>query len=144
MSDTPPLELVKEDFLPLLDKASFLGNNKIRVERVNVPELGGSVLVKEMTAGERDNFEASLVMRDPKGKRQEMTTENIRAKFVQKVTVNADHSPMFSEGEVLELTKVSAAAMDRIYKVGSRLSGLTDEDVEELAKNSNSAQPDEH
>lgn len=147
MSETKAVVLaeVEPEFLPLLDKVAFLANNKIQVIRVDVPELGGSVLVKELTAGERDAFETSLIVktRNEKGKEvKEMSTADIRAKLCQRTMVGADHKPMFSDEEVTQLSAMSAAAMNRVYEASSKLSGLSDEDIEELAKNSKNGQPD--
>jgi hypothetical protein len=114
------------------------------VERLDIPELEGSVLVKEMTASERDDFEASLVERSADGKNQQVTTKEIRAKLIQRTAVNEKHEPMFSLAEVVKLGQMSAKAMDRIYKLSSSMSGITDEDVDEIVKNSASGPPAEH
>ena len=41
---------------------------------------------------------------------------------------------MFTDADVVALGAKSAAALDRIYDVATRLSGITDEDVEEIAE----------
>ena len=43
--------------MALLSKADILGCNDIPTELVEVPEWGGSVKVRGMTAGERDRFD---------------------------------------------------------------------------------------
>jgi hypothetical protein len=126
----------------LLDKESILKNTRLRVEKVDVPEWGGSVLVKEMTASERDRFEASLLKNTWDGKGKEMSTEDIRAKLCALVIVNAKHEPIFREADIPALGSMSAGALDRVYAVAMRLSGLSKGDVEELAKNSQSDRGD--
>jgi hypothetical protein len=42
---------------------------------------------------------------------------------------------MFSDQDVTKLGKKSARALDRVFDVSQRLSGITKEDVEDLAKN---------
>jgi hypothetical protein len=42
---------------------------------------------------------------------------------------------MFTAGDLEILGSKSAAALDRIFTVSRKLSGLTEEDIEELEKN---------
>ena len=45
-------------------------------------------------------------------------------------------------GDISVLGQKSAAALQRVFNVAQRLSGFSDEDLEELAKNSSDAQSD--
>lgn len=129
--------------LEILTKESFFARNKIRVEFVDVPELNGRILIKELTASERDLFEASLVVKSPDGKHQEMSTNDIRAKLAQRTCVDQAHKPMFTLADIAALGAMSAAAMDRIYSASMRLSGISEKDVDEMAKNSKPAPGEE-
>jgi len=48
---------------------------------------------------------------------------------------NAAALALFADADALELGQKSAAALVRVVDVARRLSGMTDEDVEELEKN---------
>jgi hypothetical protein len=117
-----------------LTKKQILEADDLKVETVNVPEWGGDVLVKAMTGWERDQFEGSLIEHKKSG--NTIKTENIRAKLVQKTVIDAEtKEPLFSTAELEVLGKKSASALDRIFTVSRKLSGLSEEDIEELEKN---------
>lgn len=105
----------------------------LRTEIVDVPEWGGTVIVRELTGRERDRFEASIV--EQRGRRTVVNMANMRAKFVAACAIDEQGQPLFYPSDVEMLGDLSAAALNRVFDVGRRLSGLSDEDVEELEKN---------
>lgn len=110
----------------------------IKTETVEVPEWGGSVIVRGMTGTERDQFEQSNIT--GKGKNRDVNLRNYRAKLVIHSCVDEAGDRLFSETDADWLGKKSAAALSRIVDVASRLSGISDEDVEELVGESESGQ----
>ena len=95
------------------------------------------MLVRELSGRERDEWEASLaVMR---GKTMVPDVANIRAKLAARTIVGDDGEPVFTQQDVAALGELSAAALDRVFDVASRLSGLNPEDVEAMTKNSGAA-----
>jgi hypothetical protein len=102
-------------------------------EEVEVPEWGGTVLVRGMTGRERDAFEVSL-MTPGRGGRRVMDPANLRAKVIARCVVDDDGNRLFSDADITELGAKSAAAVDRVYAVAARLSGMSDEDQEELTR----------
>ena len=119
----------------LLGREAILGAQDIVTEDVTVPEWGGSVRVTGLTGAERDRFEAAMVTLK-KGGARGVNLENIRARMAALAIVDADGQRLFTEADVRSLGGKSAAALERVFKVARRLSGLTEEDVEELAGNS--------
>lgn len=117
-----------------LTRDAILGARDLPTEDVEVPEWGGTVRVRGLTGTERDAFEQSIARR--KGKNVELNLRNVRAKLVALSVVDEQGNRIFSEADVDALGQKSAAALDRIFRVAQRLSGLTDEDVEELTGNS--------
>ncbi len=89
--------------------------------------------MRGLTGAERDAFEQSIV--ETRGKNTRMNLRNIRAKLVALTVVDEDGNRIFSDEDAEALGKKSAAALDRIFAVAQRLSGLRPEDVEELAGN---------
>lgn len=112
----------------MLSKADILGADDRKTKTVDVPEWGGSVTIKTMSGEARDRWEQFILGSDG-------TKENIRAQFAAAIIVDENGDQMFSAADVAALGKKSGAALDRIFSAGQELNRLSDEDVEELAKN---------
>lgn len=119
----------------LLSKEQILSADDLPSEDVEVKEWGGSVRVRALTGFERDRFELS-VTQDARGKRN---LDNVRARLVSLSLVDEEGKRMFTEAEVKALGAKSAKALDRLFDVARRLSGLGDDDVENLAEGFTSA-----
>ncbi len=122
--------------MALLSKQEILDADDLETREVDVPEWGGSVLVKALSGKDRDAYEASLTMK--KGKNYERNLHNVRAKLVARCVIYEDGSRMFTDAEVNALGAKSAAALDRVFEVCAEMSRLSEEDVEELAGKSDS------
>lgn len=116
-----------------LSREDILKSQDIRTEEVEVPEWGGSVLVRGLTGAQRDEFEASNL--EKRGKNYVPNIANIRAKLVSWCVVDDNGIPLFTRDDIEELGKKSGSALSRVYEVAARLSGLSDDDIEELAGN---------
>ena len=112
--------------MALLSKADILGCNDIPTELVEVPEWGGSVKVRGMTAGERDRFDDMIRTQGLSALRATMAANGI---------IDENGKRLFTDIEVGKLAEKSAEALDRVVEVVSRLSGLTPEDAEFLEGN---------
>jgi hypothetical protein len=119
--------------MPYLTREQILNANDLPAEDVEVPEWGGVVRVRALTGAERDAFEAAIIK--VRGKRVDFHLENARALLVAMSVVDEDGNRLFSDEDVKALGRKSAAALDRVASVAMRLSGLTQEDLEELTKN---------
>lgn len=133
---------MNNDFVLATDAAQILAADDIAFEEVTVPEWRVRVVVRGMTGRERDAFEQSIV--HGRGKEREFNLDNARARFVSKCIVHPEtHKRLFTPAQVDALGKKSSAALQRVYEVAMRLSGLTDEDIADLEKNSESDQSDD-
>ena len=110
-------------------------------DEVYVPQWDRWLMVRALTASERDAFEASIM--EGKGKDRDVNFKNLRAKLVAKAVIDPDGNSLFSEKDVSKLGGKNAAALNVVFEAAQRLSGLKSEDVEELAGNSDSGQSDE-
>jgi hypothetical protein len=119
-----------------LTRDAILAAGALKTEEVDVSDTawGGIVLVRELRGRERDEWEASLAVQ--RGRQMVPDVANMRAKLVARCVVDADLEPLFSQQDVNALGELSAVALDRVFDVASRLSGLNPADVEEKAKNS--------
>lgn len=104
-------------------------------EDVHVPEWGVTVRVKGMTASERDDFEASRITR--KGKRSDVNMRDFRSALLVRVLADPETDELlFTPGDITRLGQKSAGVIDRLYDKAAELSGISDEDAEELEGNS--------
>ncbi len=121
----------------LLSRDDILKAVDVQTEEVNVPEWGGSVLVRGLTGRERDKYEASqMTMR---GNKMFPALDNIRAKLVAWCICDEDGNALFTQHDIDLLGGKSAAALDRVFEVAARLSGMSEEDVADLEKSSGSS-----
>lgn len=124
----------------ILSKAQILQAVDLRRETVDVPEWGGSVLVRELTAAGRDQFEQGMLRTDADGRRLP-DFANMRARLVSMCLIDEETGElMFEPAELDLLGKKSAAALSRVFEVCQRLNGMTGGDVEAAAKNSETGQ----
>lgn len=126
--------------MKLLTRDAILQAEDLPTEDIEVEEWGGAVRVRALTGAERDAFEQSIV--EQRGKSTRVNMRNIRAKLVALTVVDADGKRLFSDKDAELLGKKSAAALDRVFEVAQRLSGLSPEDMEELSGNSEEGQSD--
>jgi hypothetical protein len=125
----------------------FLGRDDILkaddrpTEEVEVPEWGGTVLVRGMTGRDRDEYFASQTVQ--RGRQTVQSIANASAQICARCIVNPDKRDelLFTVADIGLLGERSAAALERVGSVAARLSGLTEEDVEELGKLSASTPP---
>ena len=122
----------KEKDMPILGREAILQADDIVIEPVDVPEWGGTVLVKGMTGAERDRFELAMI--DKPGKSSKINLIDLRAKLCSLTIVNENGKLIFTPADIKELTNKSAAALQRVFEVARELSGIGDDDVKELTE----------
>jgi hypothetical protein len=115
----------------VLTAAEILAAPDLETREVFIPEWNGAVFVRGMTGAERDAFEDENTT--VKGKDIVYNMANVRARFISRVVVDAEGNRLFSKADIDALTQKSAAALNRIWNVARELSGMTEQDVEELA-----------
>lgn len=120
-----------------LSREEILNIPDIQIEDVFVPEWNTNVRVRGLTGTERDAFEeASLQRYGKKGQTREVNLKDFRARLSAWSMVDENGKRLFSDSDIPALGKKAAAALQRIFDVASRLSGLSESDVDELIKNS--------
>ncbi|MFZ5816302.1 MAG: hypothetical protein ACOY93_13560 [Bacillota bacterium] len=125
-----------------LSRDAILNAPDLATEEVEVPEWGGKVLVRGLTGKDRDAYEASLVETVTEGgkARAKMNMNNIRARLVAMTVVDERGKRLFTSADIEALGQKSGAALDRVFRVAQRLSGLKDGDLEVAEKNSEPGQ----
>jgi hypothetical protein len=110
----------------ILTKEQILNTPALPQKIVDVPEWNGSVVVRGMTADERDDFEDAI---------REFGLKNLRARMASMTIIDTQGARLFTESDIAELGSKSASALDRVVDVATKLSGLTQEAVDVLEKN---------
>ena len=122
--------------MAFLSRAELLAANILPRETVRIPELSGDVLVQGMTGAQRDAWEATLV--EGRGKKRRMNTANIRAKLVAQCCVDEQGNRLFTDADAETLGTQRVDVLNRLFSVAQRLSGVSDDDVDELGTPSGS------
>jgi len=125
----------------LLTKEQVSAAQDLTTEEVEVPQWGGSVLVRGLTARGRGQFMAMLVDQRKGGNRTRL--EDLQVRLCAMSIVDEQGRRMFSDSEPSLLARKSARALQPIFEVAQRLSGLSDEQVEELSGNSEETPSDD-
>lgn len=124
-----------------LTRDEILSAPDIQTKDVHVPEwYDGYVCVIALSGKDRDRWENDIVELK---KKKTIVKDNVRASLVARTIVRSpeEHTRVFNSMDIEELGKKSGKALQRVYAVAAELGGITEEDVEELAKNS---KPDQH
>lgn len=106
--------------------------NDAQTEVVEVPEWGGPVAVRSLTAKERDELEARLLAADGKSVG---SLSGLRAFLVARTVVDADGKRLFEDADEAMLNEKNAMVVDRLATVAFRLSGMEQGAVERAKGN---------
>lgn len=120
-----------------LSREEILNSQDIKIEEVDVPEWGGIILVRGIGGRERDSYQQSL-----SDGRWKLKWENATAKLVAMACIDGDGKRLFSDDDIKALGEKSAGALQRIFDVALRLSGMSQGAFEEIQKNSDATQSD--
>lgn len=118
----------------LLSKDQILEASDLKTEAVDVPEWGGSVLVRTMTGKDREAFESSMLTTLEDGTRKP-NMDNMRAKLAALTMVDDAGNLLFEVGDVDRLALKSAAALDRVFAAAQRINGMGEKAEDTAVKN---------
>lgn len=116
--------------MPALTKDQIFSAPDANLLKLHVPEWKGDVYVRVMTVGERDAYENEWQ------RKRETGVDDFRTKFLVRCLVNESGERLFDNGDVQRLSQKSAKVMNRIWLAAMEHNNLSDESIEELAKNS--------
>ena len=121
----------------MLGRDEILAVDDLKTTVVEVPEWGGCVKVRELSAGERGHVESSILALDVNGNMSLRDGADVRGTMcdvVYKAAIKDDDTPLFvNASDLKRLTGKNANAIQRIYDAVMELSGVigeenTDED----------------
>lgn len=124
--------------MEFVSREELLAATELPWESVFVPALKKHAVVVGMSGKQRDSFEGSLVK--GKGKARDVTTDNIRAKLAARCLYSAPPKQggkrLFTDAEADALGDIRVDILSPIFAAAQKLSGVTDEDLAELEKQS--------
>ena len=109
--------------------AFFAGPIQRQTEVVKIPGIG-NVIVRGMTAKERDQYETSCIIQ--KNGKRNFNLIDARAKLVMLTVVDEKGDRLFNASDVSRLSGMPASVIDKLFTVAQKLSGISDEDIDEL------------
>jgi len=113
-----------------LTKDQILSVDDLGLLKLHVPEWNGDVFIRVMTVGERDAYENEWQ------RKKETGVDDFRTKFLVRCLVDEKGNRLFDNGDVTKLAQKSARVMNRIWMAAMEHNNLSDQSIEELAKNS--------
>jgi len=119
----------------LLTRDQILATAEPSVD-VEVPEWGGTVRVRAISAAARDRLGAWLAEQKAAGK----GLAGLRARIIVLCVIGDDGQPLFTEADLPTVDARSDRAIDRIVGVAEKLNGLTEAAIAAAAKNSDAGQ----
>lgn len=117
----------------MLTKDQILSARDGAVSSIDVPEWGGKIWVKALSGAEREDYQASMVIR--KGDRYEADLKYQKLKLLIRCISDESGKRLFSDQDMSALGAKSGLVLNRIYNEAARINGLGDDAVEEEAKN---------
>ena len=118
----------------MLSKADILESKDIESEVVKVPEWNGEVLVYGLTLAEKDKWTDSILAEGI------TTVQGGTARLCAMSIRDENGKPTFTDKDITSLQAKSAKALDRVFLVAQRLSGIGQEEIDETVKNSGKTQ----
>ena len=114
----------------MLSRDQILQADDLPVLQVPCPEWGGDVFVRTLDATERENIAAKYGNEDGK------IGENFLGRFCAIVICDEQGRRIFNDEDAAALGKKNPEVLMRIMEAAQRHNKMSDEAVEELAKNS--------
>lgn len=117
--------------MQLRDK--ILGADDLKREKVEVPEWGMTLYVREMTGSERDQYEVGLI--EKKDLPMSQRLENMRARLVVLCVVDDKGNRVFSDEDIEAVGGKNAQALTRLTDAAQVINKLSDEAIEKETGN---------
>ena len=108
----------------MLDRQSIINAQDLPIEKVPVPEWGGSVLLRGLNSGQRDRYIDEHVKIESKGGRPEVSIASSEALLVSMCIVDKDGNRIFSDTDAPALAAKSGKVLHRLAAIIEQMSGL--------------------
>lgn len=119
----------------LINLQDVLNATDTRQITYNVPEWGGDIIIKTLTAGARDDYEKGLLIKDENGQLVRSPVLS-PAKFVAACVYQEDGQKMFRTDEHIKvLESKNYNVVRRIFEKCLEVNAMSDDSVGEEVKN---------
>lgn len=118
--------------MTLLSREAIL-KAKLKTKTVPVPEWGGDVKIREMTAAEMQAQGMEFI--GPNGQPDVRRAKDVYARLVVKCVINEAGEPIFTEADVPELSKKGGSALKLLGDEIQALSGAKGDSLEAWLEN---------
>jgi hypothetical protein len=118
----------------MLTKEEILARRPTLIEPVPMPEWGGTVYVRELSAAERDAFEAQQIIAKRAVEGSEL--HDFRAKIIVLSACDADGNRMFDDSEIPAVSKLPVKELQRLFDAGLRVGAISESEAEAIEENS--------
>jgi hypothetical protein len=131
--------MTKRNTKVILSKDAFLRNDNLRKELCDVPELSGSVWVRELSGKALlDYRERVQKMQDEVGENAEVTPSqslSLMALLISLTVCDENGQLMFTEDEANQLAYGSISVLQRLSEKAMDVSGISKHVADEVADN---------
>lgn len=112
-----------------LDRQSILAASDLQTETVPVPEWGGDIIIRTLTASARDLADQVLKGADDEGNGLQA------ARFIAACAVDEQGQPLFTEADITQLAGKANHVITRVFRACLRVNGIGKGAVETARKN---------
>lgn len=115
-----------------LSKEAIFAAKDTEVHEIEVPEWGGTILLRSMTGAQRNNYEHWA---HQQSKADSPDYRGIRERLISCCAVDESGSPLFTEEDIAALAAKNSEVIDRLHEQCQKLCGMDADAVEDAAKN---------
>ncbi len=106
----------------MLTREDILAGAKPRTRSVEVPALGGSVTLRAITAGERDQMEMFV-------QKQRGSLKGVRARLLRLCCCDAEGKPLFEEKDEPALGDLDGGILECVVEQCMEMCGMRSQEV---------------
>lgn len=111
------------------------------IQKVHVKEMNTDFYVRSLTQKEKSAWEMDpmTVTEGKHGSKFSVAKDRMataKQRLVEITTCYEDGTPFFQRGDAARIGEQSAGIVEQLYEAAARLSAITKEDLEDIAKNS--------
>ena len=115
-----------------LSKNEIFAVKDVDIHEVEVPEWGGSILLRGMTGEQRNNYEHWA---HTQSKETVPDYRGIRERLIMSCAIDENGEALFTEDDLQQLAAKNSEVIDRLHEKCRELCGMDQDAVEDAAKN---------
>ncbi len=119
-----------------MDVEKILASDDLPRKKLRIPVWNVTLYIQTLTALEYEAMQDDLKKWRKDHHYGEDSVRFLHPFFASRLAVNEDGSRVFKDSDIPRLAKKSCAALTKLVNAGMKLNGISEDEVEELAKNS--------